>query len=1404
MNKLYIIIVVLIYILGATTVYSQRWEKIENLPDAYKNNYWLDVFFLAPQNTHGWACGFNGMVVRTTDGGQTWRGSVVTGAYHLEHIHFPTTQIGYTSGPDGIFKSTDGGQNWTNISPDPGLLDYWGCYFLDSDFGILVGGGCSRPQRYWRTTNGGNSWTLFENDVIHSGLTDVIMYDRNGLGFASSSGMLWKTTDGGLTWDSLARSGTYIWHEELTHHGTSFLLPYAGTNCMGGGGDGGMRFTTNAGMSWNNFQSFQPMFGAFILGDKEGWACGNEQSIYYTSDGGLSWIKRNCGIEGGDFDDMWFTARDEGWVVGDGIYKLRPARSNLSKDSLVFRDICIGEAKFDTLYINNDSFASMDLLLEISGPDASRFRLLTPNSYSTLVQCTQRMIIIEFTPNSRNEARALLQASISRADGNNSQLSIPLIGYSTFASAYPVQDFVIVDSVYCNIVENARIEWKADKEGEEIMYMNKLQSDNQIAYITKLPNKIFKEGSFSEFRILAQDTGWVEAKFRITTFPCLKDTILTVKSYAFSSIITSDIRRNIDLVCGDEKIDTLIIYNTGNSTLTMNDIKFVNGTYFKLIGWADGAKSKSIAPKSQDTLLILYQPFGKGPHADRLSIGNNDSTKARGNKNPHIIDYSGEFRQAQLVYNKVIDLGDVCVGKMYQIDQHIKNIGTWHSIFRKKTELGTNFKFEFMKDVPFSLNPDDSAKFWVSFFPNEAKEFSEVFEFITEPCGDTIHITVRGRGISNLLTVNPNYIQGAVKSGTSITRELLIESYSNTDVTITDIRILELPPDWEFEWSPNLPQVLLPGSQITFELKFTNNGHFSIDSEIIIVTDGLCPEDYFVDVNLSGIMRNVAVNKSEIEFGDAYCYPELPNQSFKITNQGFVQDTITNISISPIGSFEIINMPVLPYYIEPEEELELIVAFVSDVLGTHRASIAIETNDTENNSHTIALSAHYYSPIISADTDYLDFGVAELCESEKSMKFNLKNEGNVKDFIEFEISGNKFSIAQSQIELLTGANIEFIVIANPAMCDIGINIEKLTIKSLNCNFVHEIELEIEIYKSDIDVTPKVISIADIWIGDQSIGNFRIDNLTNHEVTLTEIVIEPDATGIIDLTYSPNTIIPGNENVFIPYKFNPSISGTFEFDITIFAENYCEDIEQIKLIAEVPEEIYSIDLLIDEHVAEAGERIIIPVKLIREDLKFNTDNVRFEFEFDRRLFFPTAITSKHGNSFVQTDFTYSFGNLSILLENVSNRNLFKEVGDIIRIDGYALRSIPDYTPIAIKDVEFYTEKVVNLTTRDGGLKVEEFCIPAASFELLRIPQLSSKMPQIVFGNSLKIEFSADKDFLTSIELMDVLGNSVIKNQLTVFEGKSELIIDLNLISSGAFFVVIKSENNHITNRFIKSD
>lgn len=343
----FILATIFIFVLIQSTSKSQYWERVD-LPPAYAGNYWLDVYFLESDPRYGWACGYNGAVLRTTNGGITWEGTTIRGAYQLESIHFANKDIGYTSGIGEltggvIYKSTDGGRTWFDITPNGSMTNLWGNFFITPNIGLVIGGGCNDFQHFYRTTDGGLTWSLFRANAPNTGLCDLILYDANGLGYASSSGRIWRTTDGGRSWSIFSVSGREDWQEEITHQGNTFVVPYS-EGCTGGG-IGGIRSSNDLGRTWREFRTGVPMFGAFMHDSLRGWACGHRGKVYYTNDGGRSWFLQPCGLNGRDMDDIWFINDTTGFVVGAGIYRYRITQT--VKPTIT--------ASADTLYCPGDS-----------------------------------------------------------------------------------------------------------------------------------------------------------------------------------------------------------------------------------------------------------------------------------------------------------------------------------------------------------------------------------------------------------------------------------------------------------------------------------------------------------------------------------------------------------------------------------------------------------------------------------------------------------------------------------------------------------------------------------------------------------------------------------------------------------------------------------------------------------------------------------------------------------------------------------------------------------------------------------------------------------------------------------------------------------------------------------------
>ncbi|MBI4945136.1 MAG: T9SS type A sorting domain-containing protein [Bacteroidetes bacterium] len=96
------------------------------------------------------------VILKTTDGGNTWIQQTCDTLFKLYSINFPTANAGYAAGDKGIIeKTTDGGTTWKNINKiGTSCMDI---IFTSADTGYLVEG--TSNTKIFYTTNGGNTWS---------------------------------------------------------------------------------------------------------------------------------------------------------------------------------------------------------------------------------------------------------------------------------------------------------------------------------------------------------------------------------------------------------------------------------------------------------------------------------------------------------------------------------------------------------------------------------------------------------------------------------------------------------------------------------------------------------------------------------------------------------------------------------------------------------------------------------------------------------------------------------------------------------------------------------------------------------------------------------------------------------------------------------------------------------------------------------------------------------------------------------------------------------------------------------------------------------------------------------------------------------------------------------------------
>ncbi len=264
---------------------------------------------------NGWIVGYSGTIKKTSDGGKTWATQQSDVQSNLWDVSFINAQVGWVCGKDNsILKTVNAGETWNNISSsNPSDKINVELKFIDEDNGWMS----NNNGEILKSSDGGESWQVVKEN--NNGGSRLAVFDENTVYFLS--GKLFRTFDGGTSWDSLdVFTPTNYMKSEM------FFSDTQNGYITTGNGTGGLiikefpiLITNDGGLSWQvsdylDQDQLPDVRGIYFIDENYGWIAG--KNIYKTNNGGKSWtleysLKTGMSVT----KDLYFISQNCGWLL---------------------------------------------------------------------------------------------------------------------------------------------------------------------------------------------------------------------------------------------------------------------------------------------------------------------------------------------------------------------------------------------------------------------------------------------------------------------------------------------------------------------------------------------------------------------------------------------------------------------------------------------------------------------------------------------------------------------------------------------------------------------------------------------------------------------------------------------------------------------------------------------------------------------------------------------------------------------------------------------------------------------------------------------------------------------------------------------------------------------------------
>ncbi|NOX37050.1 MAG: choice-of-anchor D domain-containing protein [Calditrichaeota bacterium] len=390
----------------------------------------------------------------------------------------------------------------------------------------------------------------------------------------------------------------------------------------------------------------------------------------------------------------------------------------------------------------------------------------------------------------------------------------------------------------------------------------------------------------------------------------------------------------------------IVFRNDGNSLLTISNFQ-ITGVHASHWSFASQPDKFELTTFQYDTLRMVFQPDSVGDLSVKLTMQTNDPTQP-----VYQVDLYGNGTGGLLeLATNTLDFGNTYVGDSTDLELTLTNVGNAALTINGMDIITTGKNAFYLQGVttPFTIDIGAQKTVTVRFRPNQTGSFSATLIINSDDVYQSQHnVSLAGKGVAADIDLSgvTEIDFGGVYVGYSVKQNLLVKNTGDANLIIHQVVI----PDTAFRLiNPTLPIEIAPGQSAQLEFQFTPETLDRYETIMQIYSNDPDTEENPVSVLLKGqgVDRSPAelvLSQNEQNFGEVNI--GLTSEPWELTliNNSSVYDLrLDSITINePAFYFE--SDVSFPYRLDPGSSITLNVYFKPDTTRNYYGILTIYSN----------------------------------------------------------------------------------------------------------------------------------------------------------------------------------------------------------------------------------------------------------------------------------------------------------------------------------------------------------------------------------------------------------------------------------------------------------------------------